>query len=96
MLLRQTGPMIRRRLVITGRLRGAMFRESYLREARRLGVRGWALHREDGRTEAVFEGQPQAVDAMIAWARTGPAHDYVTSIEVVEEEPGEEEGFAIH
>jgi acylphosphatase len=82
--------------VITGRLRDPMFRESYLREAQRLGVRGWALNREDGRTEAVFEGEQQAVDAMIAWARTGPAHAYVTSIEVVDEEPDGEDGFAIH
>jgi acylphosphatase len=88
--------MIRRRLMITGRLRDPLFRESYLREAQHLGVRGWALNREDGRTEAVFEGEPEAVDAMIAWARVGPAHTYVTSIEIVEEAPDGEEGFAIH
>jgi acylphosphatase len=87
--------MIRRRLVITGRLRDPLFRESYLREAQRLGVRGWALNREDGRTEAVFEGEQEAVDAMIAWARVGPAHTYVTSLEIVEEEPGGEDDFAI-
>ncbi len=82
--------------MVTGRLMDPLFRESYLREAQRLGVRGWALSRDDGRIEAVFEGEQEAVDAMIQWTQVGPAHAYVTSIEIVDEEPGGEDGFEVH
>ncbi len=87
--------MIRRRVVVIGRVMDTVLRESYLREARRLGVRGWALNRDDGRIEGVFEGDPEAVQAMIEWARVGPAHAYVTRIEVEDEEPGGEEEFVV-
>jgi acylphosphatase len=93
--LRQTGVVIRRRVVVTGRVQGVFFRDSCEREANRLGVRGWALNREDGRVEAVFEGEPDAVEEVIEWARTGPAHAYVTNIEVVDEQPAGESGFQI-
>jgi acylphosphatase len=93
--LRQTGAVIRRRVVVTGRVQGVFFRDGCEREANRLGVRGWALNREDGRVEAVFEGEPAAVEEVIEWARTGPAHAYVTNIEVVDEQPAGESGFRI-
>jgi acylphosphatase len=85
--------MIRRRLVVTGRVRQPSLKQSYQREAQRLGVRGWALSRNDERIEAVFEGEPEAVEQMIEWARSGPAHAWVTSVEVIEEEPAGETGF---
>ena len=93
--LRQTGAVIRRRVVVTGRVQGVFFRDSCMREANRLGVRGWALNRDDGRVEAVFEGEPDAVEEIIEWARSGPAHAYVTNIEVVDEQPAAERGFQI-
>jgi acylphosphatase len=87
--------VIRRRVVVKGRVNNPLFRESYLREAQRLGVRGWALNREDAWVEAVFEGEPEAVQEMIDWTRNGPAHAYVTSVEVQDEEPGGEQSFGI-
>ena len=87
--------MIRRRVVISGRVQGVLFRDGCQREARRLGVRGWVLNRDDGRVEAVFEGDPEAVDEMIEWARNGPAQAYVTKIEVKDEEPAAEAGFQV-
>jgi acylphosphatase len=87
--------MIRRRVVISGRVQGVLFRDGCKREAQRLGVRGWVLNRDDGRVEAVFEGEPDAVDEMIEWARSGPAQAYVTKIEVKDEEPVAEAGFQV-
>ena len=80
---------------MTGRVNNASFRESYLREGRRLGIRGWALSREDDRVDAVFEGDASAVDEMIEWTRSGPAHFFVTGIEVVEEDPVGENDFTV-
>jgi acylphosphatase len=58
-------------------------------------VSGWVVNREDGAVEAVFEGEPPAVQAMIDWARNGPAQAYVTKLEVIDEEPRGERGFSV-
>ncbi|HET9650263.1 MAG TPA: acylphosphatase [Microlunatus sp.] len=79
--------MIRRRIVVTGRVQGVFFRDSCRRVAQRLGVHGWVRNRPDGAVEAVLEGDPTAVDALIDWARSGPEHAYVTGLRILEEEP---------
>ena len=58
-------------------------------------VSGWVTNREDGAVEAVFEGEPSAVQAMVDWARRGPAQASVTKLEVIEEEPRGELGFSV-
>jgi acylphosphatase len=45
--------------------------------------------------EAVFEGDPDAVEAMVAFVRAGPGHADVGDLEVVEERPEGLSGFAI-
>jgi acylphosphatase len=87
--------MIRRRVVVRGRVQGVFFRDSCQREAQRLGVRGWVLNRDDGHVEAVLEGEPEAVEAMIQWARVGPLHAYVTGVDVVDEQPESLAGFEV-
>ena len=49
----------------------------------------------DGRVEAVFEGPPEDVDAMVVWCRRGPKWASVSRVEVVEEEPTGEVSFRI-
>ena len=68
------------RLQITGRVQGVWFRESMRREAERLGVAGWVRNRPDGSVEAVAQGAPAAVDALVAWARIGPPQARVEHI----------------
>jgi acylphosphatase len=87
--------MIRRRVLARGRVQGVFFRDSCRREARRRGVSGWVTNAADGSVEAVFEGDPEPVEQLVAWARRGPIRAQVRDFEVLEEEPQGETGFAV-
>jgi acylphosphatase len=87
--------VIRRRVLVSGRVQGVFFRDSCRSEAEARGVRGWISNRDDGAVEAVFEGQRPAVEAMIDWCRSGPARASVTGVEVTEEELRGERGFRV-
>ena len=84
------------RVIVDGRVQGVYFRESTRRESLSLGVAGWVRNLSGGRVEAVFEGEPEAVADAVAWARRGPAHAVVTSIEEFSgEEPEGLLGFEV-
>jgi len=70
-----------RRLVIRGWVQGVWFRESMRREAEALGVAGWVRNRTDGTVEALVEGTPEAVDAIVRWAHRGPETAEVIAVE---------------
>jgi len=86
---------VRRRVVVDGRVQGVFYRDTCRREAERLGVAGWVRNRADGGVEAVFEGVPAAVDAVVAWCRTGPPRAVVTSVRVADEAVVGEAGFRV-
>ena len=73
-----------KQLRISGRVQGVGFRYSMVEEAERLGVTGWVRNRRDGTVEAVVDGTPDAVEAMLAWARNGPRGARVTEVQVSE------------
>jgi acylphosphatase len=85
--------VIRRRVLVSGRVQGVWFRGSCRAGAERLGVAGWVRNLPDGRVEAVFEGEDDAVEAMLAWCRTGPPLAVVVDVEVVDEPVRGETGF---
>jgi len=41
-------------------------------------------NRRDGTVEAVIDGAPDAVEAVLAWARRGPRGAQVTDVQVAE------------
>ena len=87
--------MIRRRLVVRGRVQGVFFRDGAARRAEQSEVSGWIANRSDGSVEAVLEGEVEAVEELVAWCRSGPEQASVTSVEVSEEEPRGEAGFQV-
>jgi acylphosphatase len=86
---------VRRRVVVHGRVQGVFFRDSAERMARSAGVSGWVRNRNDGAVEAAFEGEPEAVDRMVAWMREGPRRADVERIEVADEDPVGDSGFRV-
>jgi acylphosphatase len=79
--------VIRRRLVIHGRVQGVFFRSTLVHHAEQEGVAGWAENKSDGTVEAVFEGDADAVDRLLAVAGEGPPGARVDMVDTVEEEP---------
>lgn len=83
-----------RHLVIKGRVQGVGFRYGLAGEARALGLRGWVRNCHNGDVEAIVAGSTQSVDAIIAWARTGPPAAKVSEVSV-EAAAGEFTAFEI-
>jgi acylphosphatase len=87
--------MVRRRVIVHGRVQGVFFRDTTRRTAESRGVAGWVRNNPDGSVEAVFEGAPDAVDAMVRFAREGPRGATVDHVEVHDEQPEGLSGFRI-
>jgi acylphosphatase len=83
------------RVRVRGRVQGVFFRDSLRRAAGAVGVAGYARNLPDGSVEAAFEGSPEAVDRLVAFARTGPPDAEVREVEVAEEPPEGVRGFAV-
>jgi acylphosphatase len=74
-------------------VQGVFFRDSVREAASARGVSGWVRNCSDGTVEAVFEGDPDAVEALVAFCREGPGHAKVESLDVANEEPESLAGF---
>jgi acylphosphatase len=79
--------MVRRRLVIHGRVQGVFFRDTLRRLAEQHGVAGWARNTWEGTVEAVLEGEEAAVERIVSFAQDGPEGARVERVELSEEEP---------
>ena len=81
---------------VAGKVQGVWYRVSTQEEANRLELSGWVRNLDDGRVEFVAEGVPQDVEALLHWARRGPPHARVDTLEVTEETPeGDHAAFEV-
>jgi acylphosphatase len=87
--------VVRRRLVIHGRVQGVFFRDSLRRLAEQHGVFGWARNTWEGTVEAVLEGDEAAVGRIVEFAREGPEGARVEDVDVIAEDPEGLCGFQI-
>jgi acylphosphatase len=85
----------RRHVLIYGFVQGVGFRFGVERAAELRGVAGWVRNRADGAVEAVFEGEPEDVEALVELCRRGPRGAVVERVEVAEELPEGLGGFRV-
>ena len=85
----------RKRVVVHGDVQGVFFRDSTRTEARDAHVSGWVSNRSDGAVEAVFEGEDDAVERLVAFCREGPSGAVVERVEETAEEPEGATGFEV-
>lgn len=71
------------RLRIHGRVQGVWYRGWLVEAALAQAVDGWVRNRPDGTVEAVLDGEPEAVRAVIERCREGPKLARVTRIDEV-------------
>ncbi len=84
--------LITRHLSIRGRVQGVGFRNYMAYKAGELGIRGWVRNCTDGSVEAVVQGTPAAVTAIIECAHRGPRAAQVDSVDA-REDSGDYAGF---
>lgn len=74
-------------LLVYGRVQGVFFRAFVREEARRRGVAGRAVNRDDGTVAVRLEGEADAVDAVARACERGPDRARVERIERSEVAP---------
>ena len=72
------------RVVIGGRVQAVWFRAWTAQRAAEFGLDGWVRNCKDGNVEAVFRGDPETVERMIAACHVGPPMAEVTNVKVSE------------
>jgi len=77
------------RFVVGGRVQGVFFRAGTREQAQRLGLRGYARNRADGRVDVLAVGDAAAIDALAAWLRQGPPQARVDELERLDADPAE-------
>ena len=79
-----------------GRVQGVFFRSETKHRADRHDLTGWVRNLPDGRVEAVFEGEKEAVQTLIEFCKHGPFGAKVTNFELTwENYTGEFDRFKI-
>ncbi len=67
---------------VAGRVQGVAFRWYTVRQAVAIGVTGCVRNLPDGSVLIVAEGEREALERLLVWARSGPPHARVDHAEV--------------
>ncbi len=68
-------------IVVHGRVQGVGYRAFVAREAGRHALAGWVRNCRNGTVEALFKGEPDVINDMIAACRRGPFGSRVDAID---------------
>ncbi|MAH22027.1 MAG: acylphosphatase [Thaumarchaeota archaeon] len=80
-------PPVRIHVVVSGEVQGIGYRAFIKRRAQSIGVIGWIRNLENGSVEAVFQGESDIIEEVIAICNRGPVFARVKNVQVFKEEP---------
>jgi len=81
---------VRAEIVVNGLVQGVGYRYFVVREAQKLGLKGFTQNLYSGEVLTVAEGEKAIVEEMINKLRVGPSHASVKSCKVNWQEPKNE------
>ena len=76
-----------RRFIVSGRVQGVGFRYFAQDAARREGLDGYVMNRDDGTVEALAEGEAESVERFERALRQGPSRSRIERVMVDDTEP---------
>ena len=87
---------IRVHVFVAGKVQGVYFRQNTMQTAKQHGTTGWVRNLDDGRVEAVIEGDENSVRKVVEWCHQGPPASKVDAVDAkYERYMGEFSDFAI-
>lgn len=72
--------LARAQVLISGRVQGVFYRARTRDQALARGLTGWVKNLPDGRVAAVFEGEREKIEDILAWCRKGPPYARVEEV----------------
>ena len=81
-----------RHIVVRGHVQGVGYRAFVEQEARALGLEGWVRNCRDGTVEALFAGEAEIIETMIAICRRGP---YAARVDQIDQRVGSPADFRL-
>ena len=66
---------------VEGRVQGVFFRDTTRNRALELELTGWVRNLQDGRVEAVFQGEREACEEALRFVGKGPSAAVVTKVD---------------
>jgi acylphosphatase len=73
---------VRVHVFVSGRVQGVFFRSKTKLKASNHNVKGWVRNLSDDRVEAMFEGEKEAVEALIEFCKHGPSGAKVNEVDI--------------
>ncbi len=74
--------LICRQIIVSGKVQGVWFRDSTLKKAQELGVKGFVKNQKDGSVYIEAEGSLSTVKKLINWCHEGPKFAKVEAVEI--------------
>lgn len=70
------------KVIVCGIVQGVSFRSFTKRNADTMGLCGYVKNRDDGKVEAIIEGDKDEIEALIEAMRSGPEKAQVKNVEI--------------
>lgn len=83
------------KIIVSGKVQGVYYRASLLKEAERLGLKGFVENKANGNVEAIAYGEEEGLMALVEWCKLGPPLAVVSDVKFAECEAEIFENFSI-